>query len=32
MTLPAGCEKQKIDLAAVIDRLESLGYRVSGKE
>ena len=32
MTLPACCEKQKIDLAEVTDRLESLGYRVSGKE
>jgi len=28
MTLPAGCEKQKIELAVVIDQLESLGYKV----
>jgi uncharacterized protein len=28
MTLPAGCEKQKIDLAAVIGQLESLGYKI----
>ncbi len=28
MTLPAGCEKQKIELASVIDQLESLGYKV----
>ncbi len=28
MTLPAGCEKQKIELTVVIDQLESLGYKV----
>ena len=28
MTLPAGCEKQKIELAAVIDQLERLGYTI----
>jgi len=28
MTIPAGCEKQKIELAAVIGQLESLGYTV----
>ncbi len=31
MTLPAGCEKQKKDLAEVISHLESLGYTVTNK-
>ena len=31
MTLPAGCEKQKIELAVVISQLEDLGYKVINK-
>ncbi|MBW6464331.1 MAG: DUF1858 domain-containing protein [Dethiobacteria bacterium] len=32
MTLPTGCEKQKKDLDQVIRHLESLGYKISGRE
>lgn len=31
MTLPAGCEKQKIEMAVVIGQLEKLGYKVINK-
>ncbi|MBM4235886.1 MAG: DUF1858 domain-containing protein [Firmicutes bacterium] len=31
MTLQAGCEKQKIELAGVIGQLEDLGYKVINK-
>ena len=32
MTLPAGCEKQKKDPDQVISHLESLGFRITGRE
>jgi uncharacterized protein len=31
-TLPEGCSKQKKDLDTVIHHLESLGYKVTGRE